>query len=106
MGKTLVKCGNSYGLLLEKPLLKAMHITPATKMEILPDGDTLVVQIIKHGVKRAGDRRERNVGKRGKKLLHAGNCFILVIDKPLLKMMEISPSTELENIHSLEVVND
>ena len=38
MQKTLIKHGNSYALIIEKPILELLQITPDTPFEIMSDG--------------------------------------------------------------------
>jgi antitoxin component of MazEF toxin-antitoxin module len=42
--KKLVKHGNSYALIIDKPILELLHITPDTPLELFTDGNRLVVQ--------------------------------------------------------------
>ena len=43
MTKSLVKHGNSYALLIDKPVLVLIRATPETKFEIVTDGQALVL---------------------------------------------------------------
>jgi len=43
MTKTLTKHGNSYALIIDKPILELLHVTPETPFEIVTDGDSLVL---------------------------------------------------------------
>lgn len=43
MQKTLTKHGNSYALVIEKPILELLRITPDTPFEITSDGQCLVL---------------------------------------------------------------
>lgn len=43
MVKTLTKHGNSYALVIDKPILELLNITPETPLEITTDGRTLVL---------------------------------------------------------------
>ena len=43
MTKMLTKHGNSYALILDKPLLDLLNITPETPLNISTDGKTLFV---------------------------------------------------------------
>ncbi|RMF87942.1 MAG: AbrB/MazE/SpoVT family DNA-binding domain-containing protein [Planctomycetota bacterium] len=43
MRKTLTKHGNSYALVIDKPILELLHITPDTPLEIITDGQCLVL---------------------------------------------------------------
>ncbi len=41
MIKTLTKHGNSYALVIEKPILELLRVTPETPFEIMSDGQCL-----------------------------------------------------------------
>lgn len=43
MIKTLTKHGNSYALVIEKPILELLRATPETPFEITSDGQCLVL---------------------------------------------------------------
>jgi antitoxin component of MazEF toxin-antitoxin module len=43
MRKTLTKHGNSYALVIEKPILEILRVTPDTPFEIVTDGQSLVL---------------------------------------------------------------
>ncbi len=43
MIKTLTKHGNSYALVIEKPILELLRATPETPFEIMSDGQCLVL---------------------------------------------------------------
>ena len=43
MIKTLTKHGNSYALVIEKPILELLRVTPETSFEIMSDGQCLVL---------------------------------------------------------------
>lgn len=43
MVKTLTKHGNSYALVIEKPIMDLLHIQPDTQLEISTDGKTLLI---------------------------------------------------------------
>ncbi len=43
MVKNLVKHGNSYALVIEKPILELLRVDPGTPFEILTDGQSLVL---------------------------------------------------------------
>lgn len=43
MTKTLTKHGNSYALILDKPILDLLKITPETPLNISTDGKTLFI---------------------------------------------------------------
>lgn len=47
MQKTLTKHGNSYALVIEKPILELLRITPDTPFEIMSDGQCLVLTPIR-----------------------------------------------------------
>jgi len=54
MTKTLIKHGNSLALVIDKPVLDLLRITPDTPLELTTDGDRLLVSPI-----RDKKRRER-----------------------------------------------
>lgn len=54
MIKTLTKHGNSWALIIDKPVLDLLKIEPDTPLEISTDGHTLVVSPA-----RASDHKER-----------------------------------------------
>lgn len=43
MIKTLTKHGNSYAMVIDKPILELLRATPETSFEILTDGRSLVL---------------------------------------------------------------
>jgi antitoxin component of MazEF toxin-antitoxin module len=43
MIKTLTKHGNSYALIIEKPILEILRATPETEFEVVTDGQCLVL---------------------------------------------------------------
>ncbi len=43
MIKTLTKVGNSYALVIDKPILELLKIKPDTPLEISTDGKTLLI---------------------------------------------------------------
>ena len=54
MTKTLIKHGNSLALVIDKPILEMLQITPETPLELTTDGDRLLVSPI-----RARKRQEK-----------------------------------------------
>ena len=44
MVKTLTKHGNSYALVIEKPIMELLHIQPDTQLEVSTDGKSLIVR--------------------------------------------------------------
>ena len=44
MVKTLKQIGNSYGVIIDKPILELLHITPETQLEITTDGTSLQIR--------------------------------------------------------------
>jgi antitoxin MazE len=47
MTKTLVKHGNSYALVIDKPILELIQATPETQFEVVTDGQALVLMPIR-----------------------------------------------------------
>ena len=43
MIKTLTKHGNSYALVIDKPILELLRVSPETPFEIITDGQCLVL---------------------------------------------------------------
>ena len=54
MQKKLTRHGNSYALIIDKPILELLQITPDTPLELTTNGDILIVRPIrdKQGQKR------------------------------------------------------
>jgi len=48
MTKSLVKHGNSYAVVLDKPILELIRATPETQFEIITDGQALVLQPVRN----------------------------------------------------------
>jgi antitoxin component of MazEF toxin-antitoxin module len=47
MQKTLCKHGNSYALVIDKPILDLLHATPETPFEIVTDGQSLILSPVR-----------------------------------------------------------
>ncbi len=47
MVKNLIKHGNSYALVIDKPIMEMLHITPETAMELTTNGDKLVISPVR-----------------------------------------------------------
>mgnify|MGYP006294644991 CR=1 FL=1 len=47
MTKTLIKHGNSLALVIDKPILDLLRITPETPLELATDGDRLLVSPVR-----------------------------------------------------------
>ena len=43
MRKTLTRHGNSYALVIEKPILEMLRATPETTFEVVTDGNSLLL---------------------------------------------------------------
>lgn len=43
MTKTLTRHGNSYALVIDRPILDLLHATPETPFDIVTDGNSLVL---------------------------------------------------------------
>ncbi len=43
MIKRLQAIGNSYGVIIDKPILELLRLTPATDLEISTDGERLII---------------------------------------------------------------
>lgn len=73
MTKTLTKHGNSYALVIDKPILELLHATPTTPFEIMTDGSCLVVTPVREQTEedkfqRALDKVHKRFGRALKKL--------------------------------------
>jgi len=44
MIKTLNKVGNSYAMIIDKPILELLNIAPDTRLEIITDGDNILIR--------------------------------------------------------------
>lgn len=51
MVKTLKKHGNSYALVIDKPVMDLLNITPETPLEITTDGQTLILSPVHDSVR-------------------------------------------------------
>ncbi len=58
MIKTLTKHGNSYALVVEKPILELLRVTPETPFEIMTDGQCLVLTPVRDS---AEEKKFQNV---------------------------------------------
>ena len=47
MRKTLCKHGNSYALVIDKPILEVLGATPETEFDIITDGQSLVLSPVR-----------------------------------------------------------
>ena len=47
MQKTLCKHGNSYALVIDKPIMELLHATPETPFEVITDGQSLILTPIR-----------------------------------------------------------
>ncbi len=47
MTKTLIKHGNSLALVIDRPILDLLRITPETPLELTTDGDRLLVSPVR-----------------------------------------------------------
>lgn len=57
MVKTLTKHGNSYALVIDKPILELIRATPETAFEIITDGRSLMLTPVRN---RADERKFRD----------------------------------------------
>jgi len=57
MIKNLTKHGNSYALVVEKPILELLRVSPKTPFEIITDGQCLVLTPVRDS---AEDRKFQN----------------------------------------------
>ncbi len=47
MVKTLIKHGNSYALIVDRPILELLKISPESPLELSTDGTCLVIRLAK-----------------------------------------------------------
>ena len=47
MTKTLTRHGNSYALVIDKPIMEMLHITPETPLQLATNGDSLVISPVR-----------------------------------------------------------
>ncbi|MBN1556099.1 MAG: AbrB/MazE/SpoVT family DNA-binding domain-containing protein [Phycisphaerae bacterium] len=52
MTKKLTKHGNSYALVIDKPILELLRITPETTLSIATDGETLMISPVRDDARR------------------------------------------------------
>lgn len=64
MVKTLKQIGNSYGVIIDKPILEILHITPETPLEITTDGQSLQIRPVRQRKKPALSESLAAVNKR------------------------------------------
>ena len=64
MVKTLKQIGNSYGVIIDKPILEILHITPETPLEITTDGESLQIRPVRQRKKPTLNERLAAVNKR------------------------------------------
>ena len=53
MVKNLIKHGNSYALIIDKPIMDLLHVTPDTVLELTTNGDRLVISPVRSKSKQA-----------------------------------------------------
>jgi phage portal protein BeeE len=66
--KTLTKHGNSYALIIDRPILELLNITPEMPMSVTTDGDVLVVTPIRDEAETDG--RAAKIAKIREKIHH------------------------------------
>ena len=73
MVKNLIKHGNSYALVIDKPIMELLQVTPDTELELTTNGDKLVISPVRPKGKQAKlkkiiDEVNRDFGPALKKL--------------------------------------
>ncbi|TWU62282.1 AbrB/MazE/SpoVT family DNA-binding domain-containing protein [Crateriforma conspicua] len=53
MEKSLIKHGNSLALVIDKPILEMLQITPDTKLELTTNGDAILVTPVRNKSRQA-----------------------------------------------------
>ena len=67
MRKHLSAIGNSLGLVIEKPILELLAITKDTELEVVTDGERIIIEPVRS--KAARDEHQRRVATSTKKVL-------------------------------------
>ena len=91
MLKVLVRQGNSFAVVIESCILKAMNIEHDEPLEFSLDGKSLIFK----PAAASGPDRGRKAFKI-KRLTRHGNSAALVIERPLLKVLGIAPGDSVE----------
>ncbi len=47
MVKNLIKHGNSYALVIDKPIMELLQMTPETELEVTTNGDKLMISPVR-----------------------------------------------------------
>ena len=73
MGKNLIKHGNSYAVIIDKPILELLRAGPDTPFEVISDGRSLVLTPVRdpeteQRFEKAVDRVHQRFGRAMKKL--------------------------------------
>jgi antitoxin component of MazEF toxin-antitoxin module len=69
MVKNLKQIGNSYGVIIEKPILELLKITPETPLEISTDGEILKIRPLhRRSLSEAKSHIRKHLGKAMEKL--------------------------------------
>ncbi len=73
MIKQLTKHGNSYALIIERPIMELLKIDPTTPLEISTDGDLLILSPVRDQERQASfnsalEKTNRRYGKMLKRL--------------------------------------
>jgi antitoxin component of MazEF toxin-antitoxin module len=55
--KTLIKHGNSYALVIDKPILELLRATPDTPLELTTNGETLMISPVRDAKRQRRLRR-------------------------------------------------
>jgi antitoxin component of MazEF toxin-antitoxin module len=59
MIKSLVKHGNSWALVIDRPILDLLHIDPTSEVELTTDGHSITVSPLKIGSRKSAVRTAR-----------------------------------------------
>lgn len=63
MRKKLSAVGNSFGLVIEKPILELLSIDRDTELEVTTDGERLIIEPVRTGKKRLRASAEKIMKK-------------------------------------------
>lgn len=66
MVKRLQAIGNSFGVIIDKPILELLRLTPQTSLEVSTDGERLIITPL-----RAADARKRRLERAQRRTLGA-----------------------------------
>jgi antitoxin component of MazEF toxin-antitoxin module len=69
MRKQLIKIGSSLGIIIDKPVLDLLKITPDTPLEVSTDGERLILEPVRHVDKDDAQTHYKRIAARHRKSL-------------------------------------